>query len=154
MKINKSKCLYIWTDGACSGTPGPAGSGVVFIQDSGIIHKISEPIGIKTNNFAELMAIYLALIKVKKYPDQRIILTTDSKYCIGVIKKNWKIKVNIALIFKIKRLVRKFSKLTFKHCRGHSGIYGNECADHEAVKAKKMNKQIIPNTEIEDDIPF
>ncbi len=151
-KINLSKRIDIYTDGACSGTPGPAGAGIVFIQDSKIFYKISKPIGIATNNVAELSAIYFALKEIKGHKNVFFRVTTDSKYCIGAITMNWKIKANIALIFKIKRLVRKFSKLTFKHCRGHSGIYGNECADHEAVKAKKMNGQ--PKTEIEDDMPF
>jgi ribonuclease HI len=140
-KINEDKCLYVYTDGAVSGTPGPAGSGVVFIQDSKIIYKISEPIGVQTNNYAELMAIKIALDTVKEYPNQRIILTSDSKYALGSICENWNAKKNISLIRKIKRLKNKFSKLTFKHCRGHSGIFGNEQADICAVQGKRMNKK-------------
>ena len=138
-KINELLPLHIYTDGACTGNPGPAGSGVVFIQDSKIIHKISEPIGKHTNNYAELYAIYLALKYTIDYPDLRIILTTDSKYCIGCVGLNWNAKKNISLILKIKRLKNKFTKLTLKHCRGHSGIFGNEQADICAVRAKKNN---------------
>jgi ribonuclease HI len=140
IELDEKVCLYIYTDGACSGTPGPAGSGVVFIQDSKTIYEISKSIGIQTNNYAELMAIYLALEKVKKYPDIRIILVTDSKYCIGMIVENWRPQVNISLILKIKKLKNKFRKLTFKHCRGHMGIWGNELADRLAVRGKRMNE--------------
>jgi len=144
-KIDLTKILDIYSDGAVSGNPGVAGAGVVFIQNSKIIHTISRNIGIGTNNAAELSAILFALQKIdslknaKQLFKHRIRLYTDSQYCLGSIKKNWNAKKNIDLIREIKKLVNKFDHLTFHHVRGHSGVWGNEMADAAAVKAKFLN---------------
>lgn len=142
LNINLTKCLDIYTDGAVSGTPGPAGSGVIFIQDSKIIKTLVIPLGTQTNNFAELSAILYALKEIEDIngiKKHRIRIYTDSKYCIGSIKLGWNAKKNKELIRKIKKLVNTFTQLTFHHVKGHSGVWGNEMADQAALKAKKLN---------------
>ena len=53
----------MWTDGACTGNPGPAGLGVVII-DGGHARELSEYLGEGTNNIAELTAILRGLEEV------------------------------------------------------------------------------------------
>jgi ribonuclease HI len=132
--IDPSLDITIYTDGACSGNPGPAGSGAVIMQNGTAIHEISESLGHATNNIAELTAIKLALEYLFDYASMPITLYTDSVYCIGSLTKNWKAKKNIELIGSIKDVLTAFTKLSIKHIKGHNGDPGNERADKLAVK--------------------
>lgn len=125
--------IKIYTDGACSGNPGPAGLGVVLCAD-GEQRELSEYLGHGTNNIAELTAILRALDAVS---DKRraIELYTDSQYAIGVLTKQWKAKANQALILDIKAVLATFSHCTLHYVRGHNGHPLNERADELAVQA-------------------
>src|SRR5580692_3511199 len=86
-----------YTDGACSGNPGPAGCGVVLVSPAGKMHEGFEYLGEATNNVAELTAILRA---VEWLPPRAhgIVVHTDSQYAIGVLQKGWKAKVNQELV--------------------------------------------------------
>jgi ribonuclease HI len=126
--------VTVYTDGACSGNPGPAGSGVVIMQGGKTVHEISESLGEATNNIAELTAIKLALEYLIDHKDTEVTLFTDSNYCIGVLTKSWKAKANVELVADIKELLKSFTKLSMLHVKGHSGEIGNERADELAVR--------------------
>jgi ribonuclease HI len=68
----------IYTDGACSGNPGPGGWGAVIIDEKNKQINISGKEKLTTNNRMELTAPIRALIKIKK--DSKIIIFTDSTY--------------------------------------------------------------------------
>lgn len=125
--------IHVWTDGACSGNPGPAGIGVVVI-DGSEQKEISEYLGQGTNNIAELTAIQRGLEQVKdrKRP---VVVYTDSEYAIGCISKPWKPKKNVELIADIRELAAKFSNLKFVKVAGHAGIELNEKVDELARNA-------------------
>src|SRR5262249_1313602 len=91
-----------YTDGACSGNPGPAGAGVALITPEGKISESFESLGIGTNNVAELTAILRAIEAVPKTASE-VIIHTDSQYAIGVLTKGWRPKANQQLIADIKR---------------------------------------------------
>ena len=57
--------LKIYTDGACSGNPGPAGVGAILF-DSKEVYELSEFLGMGTNNIAELTAVLRVLERVGK----------------------------------------------------------------------------------------
>ncbi len=137
--LSKASGITVYTDGACSGNPGPAGSGVVIIQNGKAVHEISESLGDATNNIAELTAIKLALEHLVDHKEAEITLFTDSNYCIGSLTKNWKAKANVELIADIKELLKDFTKLSILHVKGHSGDIGNERADVLAVRARDNN---------------
>lgn len=127
--------IDIYTDGACSGNPGPAGIGIVLIYNQ---HRkeISRFIGDATNNIAELTAIKDALEEVKE--SSRVIpvvVYTDSSYCHGLLTKNWKPKKNIELVNELKKLTTQFSYLGFEKVKGHSDNEGNNRADELATSA-------------------
>ncbi|MDA3862586.1 MAG: ribonuclease HI [Deltaproteobacteria bacterium] len=124
------KSIIIYTDGACSGNPGPAGAGV-FLSFGDYKKYIYQYLGEATNNIAELKAIEIAVdsLKTGKYP---VTIHTDSSYSLGVLSKNWKTKKNKELISTIKVKLQKYPKLQIKKVTGHAGVEGNEIADELA----------------------
>ena len=125
--------IVAYTDGACSGNPGPAGYGV-FIPDGEYAVEISGYLGDATNNIAELEAIR-ATLEYLAGVGNAIDLVSDSSYSIGVLTKGWKAKANQELIATIRGLVRATPNLRFHWIKGHAGHIGNEKADELARRA-------------------
>ncbi len=122
--------LDIWTDGACSGNPGDAGSGAV-LSYRGSRLEISEYLGKATNNIAELEAIRLGLQAVTD-PRTPVRLFTDSAYALGVLTKGWKAKKNPELVATIRQELARFKNLEIIKVKGHAGVPENERADELA----------------------
>ncbi len=133
MSHRNSEPIVVYTDGACSGNPGPSGLGVVMRID-GEERELSEYLGEGTNNIAELTAILRALNAIND-THRPVALYTDSQYAIGVLTKTWKAKANQALILQIKEVLARFSHCTLHYVRGHNGDPLNERADELAVQA-------------------
>jgi ribonuclease HI len=137
--------IVVYTDGACSGNPGPMGAGVLIRRPGEVEQRISQPLGQGTNNLAELKAIRLALTTISRNnpplplpsPNEApsILLYTDSVWSIGVVTGVFRAKVHTDLIGEIQHLVRTFSKVHFIHVRGHAGNEGNTIADRLATQA-------------------
>ena len=129
-----ANAIHVWTDGACSGNPGPAGLGVVIVGDGAGQRELSEYLGEATNNIAELTAILRGLQAVadKARP---VLVYSDSAYSIGLLTQNWKAKKNIELVKELRELCRQFSDLRFIKVLAHSGIALNERVDQLAVGA-------------------
>jgi ribonuclease HI len=131
--------IHAWTDGACTGNPGPMGIGVVLI--SGKHRKeLSEYLGpVGTNNIAELTAILRALesIKDRKRP---IVIYSDSAYAIGLLSMGWKAKANKDLVEKIRQFLRMFPDVQFVKVAGHAGVPENERCDELARSAIEQNR--------------
>lgn len=125
--------IHVWTDGACTGNPGPAGLGVVIV-DGEQQRELSEYLGEGTNNIAELMAIYRGLEEVKDRK-RAVIVYSDSSYSIGLLSQNWKAKANQQLVEKLRALTKQFSDLRFVKVAGHAGIPLNERTDELARTA-------------------
>jgi ribonuclease HI len=121
-----------WTDGACSGNPGPAGLGIVLFED-GLRTEISEYLGHATNNIAELTAVLRALELVP--PDRPLVVHTDSQYSIGVLQKGWKAKANVELVETIKQRLASHGATRLVYTPGHAGVALNERADSLARMA-------------------
>jgi len=136
--VSEPNVIFIFTDGACSGNPGPAAWGAVLIYNNHI-KEFSEFIGDATNNIAELTAIKKALEKITKN-DIPIKLYVDSDYSIGVLTKNWKAKANSELISKTKELINSFNNISFYKVKGHAGVKFNERADKLACLAIKQHQ--------------
>lgn len=125
--------VVAYTDGACSGNPGPAGLGVVIVT-ADARRELSEYLGIGTNNIAELTAI-LRVLEVLGRAASEVVIHTDSKYAIGVLTKGWKAKANQEVIARTKELLRNFPRVRFVYVPGHAGIALNERADQLARAA-------------------
>lgn len=144
------KKVEIYTDGACSGNPGPGGWGAV-LRFGEHEREISGGESKTTNNRMELSAVINAL-KVLNQPCD-IVLCSDSKYVCDAIEKGWlkkwqannwiRNKNNPVLNSDLwKQLVELLSKHTIhiKWVKGHAGHPENERCDSLAVAAiKKLN---------------
>ena len=125
--------IHAYTDGACSGNPGPAGIGVVLICGERR-KEISEYLGQGTNNIAELFAAKRALESVRDR-DRTVVLYSDSSYVLGLLGKGWKPKANRELVEELRALTTRFSDLRFVKVPGHAGVPENERADQLARDA-------------------
>ncbi len=134
-----------YTDGACSGNPGPAGSGVVLVSPKGKMYEGFEYLGEATNNVAELTAI-LRAVEWLPQPASGIVVHTDSQYAIGVLQKGWRPKVNQELVARAKRAVEtRGARLVY--VPGHSGVPLNERADElarEAIARRGSEAVVVP----------
>ena len=133
--------IEIYTDGACSGNPGPGGWGVLIL-DGGDERRMMGGDTSTTNNRMELMAAIEAL---KAYPDgTALTLHTDSQYVKNGVtswvhswKKNgWKTASkkpvkNQDLWVELDGL-SSARNVTWKWVKGHAGHDGNEEADRLA----------------------
>lgn len=148
--------VKIYCDGACSGNPGNAGSGLAIYQNTQnptLLYGSFVKNG--TNNIAELNALFKALLIASKFSKEtKVSVFADSKYAIDCIitwaysweKNGWKKKggeiKNLELIKEAHYLYEELKdKIEIIHVRGHKGLEGNELADRMAVNAiKEKNK--------------
>ncbi len=127
MSRRRPTAILAFTDGACSGNPGPAGIGIVLV--SGPHRKeIAEYIGEATSNIAELSAIVRALDAIKDRA-RHVIVHSDSEYAIGALSQGWKIRANKRLVEQGRDLAATFAHLRFEWVPGHAGIVENERCD-------------------------
>lgn len=134
--------VTIFTDGACSGNPGPGGWGSILIFND-TKKEISGGNPSTTNNIMELTAVVEALkllkhpCKVNIYSDSAYVVNAfEQKWIYGWIKKNWKTSGNEPV--KNKELWQKlydFTKIhdiTFNKVKGHSDNELNNRCDELA----------------------
>ncbi len=132
------KAVHVYTDGASSGNPGPAGIGI-YLRYGSREREISRYLGPATNNVAELTAVKEALEAIRK-KDLPVRLYTDSSYVHGLLSKGWKASANKELVNDIRSLCNRFSDLRLIKVKAHNGIYGNEKADKLATDAIKEGR--------------
>ena len=135
----------IYTDGACSGNPGPGGWGAVILDEVNKEISISGKEKSTTNNRMELMAPIMALRKIKKA--SKIIIYTDSTYLKNGITtwiKNWekngwknanKKPVKNKDLWIALRKLSKEQIIDWKWVKAHAGNKYNEIADKLATEA-------------------
>ncbi len=137
------KKVYIFTDGACSGNPGPGGWGAVLRYNS-TEKELSGAEENTTNNRMELTACIEALSLLKEPCE--VVLTTDSQYVVNGITKGWaaswrangwrkadkKPALNSDLWGRLLDLCETH-KVIFNWIKGHAGHEENERCDRLAV---------------------
>ena len=133
--------IDIWTDGACSGNPGPAGWAAVLRcgkHEKSVVGGATE----STNNRAELMAAIVSLEALKR--PCNVTVHTDSQYVIGVMT-TYKRKANHDLLVKLDALCKEHD-VKFTHVRGHAGIENNERCDAlakaEVERQRSIGKEV------------
>jgi len=127
-----ANAVHVYTDGACTGNPGPMGVGVVIL-DGKERREISEYLGHGTNNIAELTAILRGLEAVPT--DRPVIIYSDSSYALGLLGKGWKAKANQELVAELRGVASRFRSIRFVKVAGHSGVPENERCDELARQA-------------------
>lgn len=145
--------IEIYTDGACSGNPGKGGYGILMrVPEKNYQKMFSEGFRLTTNNRMELLAVIVALEKLKDSEDD-VYIFTDSKYVSDAINQDW-ISGWVRRGFKNvknedlwKRFLPLFKKhkVQFHWVKGHNGHAENEIVDKLAVKASNQeNLHIDP----------
>lgn len=136
-----TKNVDIWTDGACSGNPGPGGWGAV-LRYGDTEKEISGAEAATTNNRMELMAAISALEALKR--ETKVTLHTDSKYVMdgltkwihGWKKNGWKTAdkkpVKNEDLWKRLDEANARHQVTWKWVKGHSDDVMNNRADELA----------------------
>ena len=149
--------IVVYTDGSSRGNPGPGGYGIVMQKyGTDYIKEFSEGYRKTTNNRMELLAVIVALEKIKQQP-QHVHIYTDSKYVSESVenkwvdnweKKNFKNKKNPDLWMRFLKIFRKHS-VRFFWIKGHNNNPRNERCDFLAVEASK-NKDLKIDTFYEE----
>ena len=144
--------VLIFTDGACSGNPGPGGWGSIVLLPDGTVRELGDGIRETTNNRMEMVAALRALAMLELKQQTSIVVYTDSVYLIkgitqwiwGWRSKGWKNAegADVAnrdlweeLLRQVTRL--KPSVIDWRYVRGHVGFPGNERCDEIAVSFSK-----------------
>ena len=142
--------VYIYTDGASKGNPGPGGYGVVMeLAGTSYKKEFYEGFRLTTNNRMELLAVIVGLEKLKN-PKTTVLVVSDSKYVVDAVEKGWvfgwektrfKNKKNPDLWMEFLREYRKHH-VKFVWVKGHAHIPGNERCDRLAVAAAADKKNL------------
>ena len=148
--------IYLFTDGASSGNPGPGGYGVV-LKCAGIEKEISGGFSLTTNNRMELLAVIVGLEALKS-PGCNVTVYTDSKYVADAVTLGWVFgwekkrfagKKNPDLWIRFLKIYRQH-QVKFVWVKGHASIPENERCDQLAVAASKQ-PQLMPDEGYENE---
>ena len=144
-----SDVIEIYTDGACSGNPGPGGFGIVMkYKDQR--KEVAQGYRLTTNNRMELLSIIIALESLKK-DNSEVVVYSDSKYVVdsinlnwvfGWVKKGFKDKANPDL-WKRFLLIYPTHRIKFVWVKGHATNRENNRCDELAVAASKSKNLLI-----------
>jgi len=139
--MEKSDTVHIYTDGACSGNPGPGGWGSVLLFN-GHRRELSGGAAGTTNNRMELQAVIGAMEALKRPCE--VTIYTDSVYVMkGMLewlpqwkKRNWRTAgkqavKNVELWQRLEQVLSPHA-VTWRWVKGHSGVPENERADELA----------------------
>lgn len=149
--------FIVYTDGACSGNPGPGGWAFVAVESSGTGTKI-ESSGSElntTNNRMELTAVINGISFIKAIAYSSMLILTDSRYIVDAVNqgwlnswvsKNWKKSdgksvLNQDLWSKLLELMSIYN-ISFQWVKGHAGIPENERCDELARKEIKKLREL------------
>ena len=124
--------IYLYTDGAASGNPGPGGYGAV-LRCGDARRELSGGFARTTNNRMELLAV-IAGLEAIKWEDAEVHVYSDSTYVVNTVTRGWKRKKNHDLWERFDALAGRF-RLQFTWIKGHAGHPENERCDCLAVQA-------------------
>ena len=126
------KHVELYTDGACSGNPGPGGW-CAILRHNGCQRVVRGGEAHTTGNRMELTAAIEGLAALRE-PCQ-VTLYTDSQYVIGVMALDWRRKANGDLLFDLDALCAVHD-VAFQHVRAHAGHPFNERCDRIARRER------------------
>jgi len=138
--------IIVYTDGACSGNPGPGGWGAVIIFFDGTVQELSGGEKQTTNQRMEMKAAIEALRGIQ--PASKVELFSDSAYLVNAFQQGWldRWKKNGWRTVKKKEVDNRdlweklleldnFHEVTWKKVKGHSNDYYNDRCDYLAREA-------------------
>ena len=141
--------ITIYTDGACSGNPGPGGWGAILMMGD-VRKEISGGSENTTNNIMELSAVIEALkllkrpCKVNVFSDSAYVVNAfNQKWIYGWIKKNWRTaggdSVKNKELWQELYSLTKVHDVTFNKVKGHAdNEFNNSCDEMAVAESKKF----------------
>ena len=146
-----------YTDGACSGNPGPGGYAVVSLEENELVYSYVEYFQHTTNNRMELMAILHVMKLAAEDKENDYLVYSDSAYAINCLinwcpmwaKNNWTRKgnkpiLNLELIQEMYSIYLKIKdRITIIKIGGHKGVLGNELADALSTGNNKKFNDLV-----------
>lgn len=150
MSVEDKPHIFLFTDGAASGNPGPGGYGAILkcvVQsDSGprlAIKELSGGFAMTTNNRMELLAVIVGLEAIRT-AGADVEIWSDSSYVVNAVEKGWleqwkrsgfKKKKNVDLWLRYDKVAKRHN-VRFHWLKGHAGQSENERCDTLAVEAR------------------
>lgn len=141
--------ITIYTDGACSGNPGPGGWGAILMMED-VRKEISGGSENTTNNIMELSAVIEALkllkrpCKVNVFSDSAYVVNAfNQKWIYGWMKKNWRTAggdpVKNKELWQELYSLTKVHDVTFNKVKGHAdNEFNNRCDEMAVAESKKF----------------
>lgn len=148
------KTITLYTDGACSGNPGPGGWGAI-LQYNGVEKELSGGEGETTNNRMELTAVIAGLQALKE--PCIVELYSDSKYVIDALQKRWvygwrargwvksdkKPALNVDLWEQLLALLERH-QVRYHWVKGHAeNPYNNRCDELAVAQSRNYKRNDI-----------
>jgi len=132
----------VFIDGASSGNPGPSSIGIVVRKGGIVKEKVSEYIGIATNNQAEYMACLNALKLMRQLGVKSFDINSDSELLIKQLNGEYRVKDRELLGYfnEIKELERHFLKINYNHIPREKNIEADGLA-RDILKEHKFQEE-------------
>lgn len=152
MKKSAYKNILVFTDGACSGNPGPGGWGAIVVRPEGHVVELGGGVPSTTNNRMELSATIHALAAIRKtsglvdfYTDSTYVIRGITQWIWGWKKRGWKNAEGADVLNRdlwevlLDEVSKRgaANKINWLYSRGHVGTPGNERCDEIAVAYSK-----------------
>jgi len=141
--------ILLYTDGACSGNPGPGGYAAIL--RCGTLEKVlSAGYATTTNNRMELLAVITGLEAIR-WAEADVTVWSDSSYVVDAVEKGWVFgwerkgfakKANADLWTRFLAVYRRHH-VRFNWIRGHNGHPENERCDRLAVAASQGSNLLV-----------
>lgn len=133
--------IFLFTDGASSGNPGPGGYGAI-LRCAGLEKELSGGFAVTTNNRMELLAVIKGLEAIR-WANAEVHVYSDSSYVVNAVNKGWLFgwekkdfaKVKNPDLWKRLIVLYRRHRVIFHWIKGHAGHPENERCDAMAVAA-------------------
>ena len=136
------------TDGGARGNPGPAGIGVVLMDEMAeVIEEIAQGIGNTTNNVAEYTALIAGLELALTKGITELDVYLDSQLVVSQVKGEWKIKQEHLrpLAVKARSLLNRFSDATINHVPREMNVEADQLAN-QGMDAAMLDAELDAET--------
>ena len=138
---NQRPPIYLYTDGASSGNPGPGGYGIV-LKCGSVEKEMSGGFALTTNNRMELLAVIKGLEAIK-WTNAEVHVVSDSSYVVKAINEGWLVTWKNRGYARVKKPdlwmrlepLLRLHRVAFHWIKGHAGHPENERCDRLAVAA-------------------
>lgn len=139
--------IDIYTDGACSGNPGPGGYGYIVTAEGKELTRGYDGFRRTTNNRMEILAVaeglkavYESVMRERRDTDIKVTVFSDSQLVVNTLSLGWARKTNLDLWEKVDEALFDFNpgQVTFEKVKGHSDNKYNNLADSLAVYARDV----------------